>query len=117
MTGKQGNGPFLGQSKNAFNVVGMYERNGIYARLAYNWRDKFLAESPYRSTQHQLWVAPLKTLDLSLGYELKSTLDAMRAEVRSGDARLERQGKGRFLWLVVLLLGALTVLVMLALGP
>jgi len=70
MTGKQGNGPFLGQSKNAFNVVGMYERNGIYARLAYNWRDKFLAESPYRSTQSKLYVAPLKTLDLSLGYEV-----------------------------------------------
>ena len=75
MTGKQTqpdgtDGPFLGQSKKAYNIVGMYERNGIYARLAYNWRDKFLAESPYRSTQHQLWVAPLKTLDLSLGYEL-----------------------------------------------
>ncbi len=75
MTGKQTqpdgtDGPFLGQSKKAYNLVGMYERNGIYARLAYNWRDKFLAEAPYRSTQHQLWVAPLKTLDLSLGYEL-----------------------------------------------
>ena len=75
MSGKQSNpdgsnGPFLGQSKNAFNLVGMYERNGIYARLAYSWRDKFLAESPYRATQHELWVAPLKTLDLSLGYEI-----------------------------------------------
>ncbi len=75
MTGKQTqpdgtDGPFLGQSKKAYNLVGMYERNGIYARLAYNWRDKFLAEFPYRSTQHALWVAPLKTLDLSLGYDV-----------------------------------------------
>jgi len=29
-------------SKNAFNIVGMYEKNGISARLAYSWRSKYL---------------------------------------------------------------------------
>ena len=29
-------------SKNAFNVVGMYEKDGISARLAYSWRSKYL---------------------------------------------------------------------------
>ena len=59
---------FLGQSKTAYNLVGLYERNDVYARLAYNWRSKFLAEFPYRTTGRELWVAPLATLDASAGY-------------------------------------------------
>ncbi|WP_331345483.1 TonB-dependent receptor [Cellvibrio sp. UBA7661] len=29
-------------SKNAFNLVGMYEKDGLSARLAYSWRSKYL---------------------------------------------------------------------------
>jgi TonB-dependent receptor len=29
-------------SKNAFNIVGMYEKDGISARVAYSWRSKYL---------------------------------------------------------------------------
>lgn len=29
-------------SKDSFNIVGMYEKNGISARLAYSWRSKYL---------------------------------------------------------------------------
>lgn len=29
-------------SKNAYNIVGMYEKDGISARLAYSWRSKYL---------------------------------------------------------------------------
>jgi iron complex outermembrane recepter protein len=74
MTGKQtdpntgAQGPFLGQSKSAYNLVGLYEQGPVYARLAYNWRAKFLAEKPYRTTGRELWVAPLRTLDASFGY-------------------------------------------------
>jgi iron complex outermembrane receptor protein len=79
MTGKQTNkdgteSTFLGQSKTAYNLVGLYERNDIYGRLAYNWRSKFLAEYPYRTTGRELWVAPLRTLDASMGYSLNKNL-------------------------------------------
>ena len=79
MTGKQTdeNGvtsQFLGQSKKAYNLVGLYERNDVYARLAYNWRSKFLAEYPYRTTGRELWVAPLRTLDASLGYNVNKNM-------------------------------------------
>jgi TonB-dependent receptor len=75
MSGTQTNekgveGEFLGQSKTSYNLVGLYERDSVYARLAYNWRSKFLAEKPYRSTGRELWVAPLSTLDASLGYNI-----------------------------------------------
>ncbi|SEL37195.1 TonB-dependent receptor [Roseateles sp. YR242] len=65
---------FLGQSRKGYNVVGLYERNNIYGRLAYNWRSKFLAESPYRTTGRELWVAPLRTLDASIGYNISKQL-------------------------------------------
>jgi TonB-dependent receptor len=29
-------------SRNAYNIVGMYEKDGISARLAYSWRSKYL---------------------------------------------------------------------------
>ncbi|KQV96175.1 TonB-dependent receptor [Pelomonas sp. Root1237] len=79
MTGKQTDpngvtGPFLGQSKSAYNLVGLYEYGDIYARLAYNWRSKFLAEKPYRTTGRELWVAPLRTLDASFGYSFNKQL-------------------------------------------
>jgi TonB-dependent receptor len=66
--------PFLGQSKTAYNLVALYEREAFYSRLAYNWRSKFLAESPYRSTGRELWVADLSTLDASLGYHLNKQI-------------------------------------------
>jgi iron complex outermembrane receptor protein len=79
MTGKQKGADgietaFLGQSKTAYNLVGLYEKYDFYGRLAYNWRSKFLAESPYRTTGRDLYVAPLRTLDASIGYNInKST--------------------------------------------
>ena len=66
--------PFLGQSKTSYNLVGLYERQAIYARVAYNWRSKFLAESPYRSTGRELYVAALKTVDASLGYHVNKQM-------------------------------------------
>ncbi|WP_426170022.1 TonB-dependent receptor [Pseudoduganella sp. R-34] len=33
--------PFPGMSKNSYNIVLLYEKNGISGRLAYNWRSKF----------------------------------------------------------------------------
>jgi iron complex outermembrane recepter protein len=38
-----GNVPLQNLSRHSYNVIGMYERGPISARLAYNWRDKFLS--------------------------------------------------------------------------
>ena len=35
--------PLQNLSKNSFNLVGMVERGDVSARIAYNWRDKFLS--------------------------------------------------------------------------
>jgi len=37
------NTPLPNMSKNSFNLIGMYETKKFSARVAYNWRDKFLS--------------------------------------------------------------------------
>jgi iron complex outermembrane receptor protein len=67
--------PFLGQSKTSYNLVGLYERGAVSARLAYNWRSKFLAETGYRGFANlDLYVAPLKSLDGSVSYRINKNL-------------------------------------------
>jgi len=34
--------PLAGLSRNSYNVIGMYERGPLSARIAYNWRDDYL---------------------------------------------------------------------------
>ncbi|MFN7724083.1 MAG: TonB-dependent receptor [Rubrivivax sp.] len=65
---------FPGMSKTAYNLVGLYEKNGWYGRLAYNWRSKFTAETNYRGTGLDLKVDALKWLDASMGYHFNQKL-------------------------------------------
>ncbi|HEY6104211.1 MAG TPA: hypothetical protein VI007_13405 [bacterium] len=54
---------------------------------------------------------------VSLGYELKSMLDSLRAECRAGDGRLQKQGTVHFYWLIAGVIGTVTVLLLLELVP
>lgn len=80
MTGKQTNpdgneSVYTGLSKTSYNLIGLYERGDWSARLAYNWRSKFLSEPLYRGFQNlNLYVAPMKTLDGSLTYKISKKL-------------------------------------------
>ncbi|HEU4603313.1 MAG TPA: TonB-dependent receptor [Steroidobacteraceae bacterium] len=59
----------LGLSDSA-NAVLMYEKFGFSARLAYNWRDKFLQSANQGAFNNPIWVAPHDQFDLSLGYDV-----------------------------------------------
>jgi len=65
---------FAGMSKVSYNLVGLYERGPWSARLAYSWRDKFVAEYDYRGTAYDIVVEPIKTLDASISYKLSENL-------------------------------------------
>jgi iron complex outermembrane receptor protein len=65
---------FAGMSKYSYNLVGLYERGPWSARVAYNWRDKFVAEYNYRATGYDLIVDPLKALDASLSYKINKNM-------------------------------------------
>ena len=64
----------LGLSDTA-NVVAMYENFGITARLAWNWRDEFLAATNQNgSNTNPFYVEAYDQLDLSVGYEFNDSL-------------------------------------------
>ena len=71
---------FAGLSKYSYNVVGLYEKSGVSARLAYNWRSKYVlvyGERPGNagtSPARDLVAAPLSSLDGSISYKFTPNL-------------------------------------------
>jgi TonB-dependent receptor len=60
---------FPGVSKHAYNLIGMYERNNVSARLAYNWRSKFVVDyRDIQGLQAPLIQDSLGQLDFSMSY-------------------------------------------------
>lgn len=65
------------------NLVAIYEKEGLSARLAYNWRDDFLNQvnRSVGSTRNPEYVAAVEQIDLNVSYELDSgvtlSLDAI----------------------------------------
>lgn len=60
--------PFQGMSKNSYNAVVYYEKDAVQARLAYNWRGKFLKNAGAWGGEE--WVADYGQLDFSSSYQL-----------------------------------------------
>ena len=59
----------LGLSDSA-NAVLMFEKFGFTARLAYNWRDEFLAQTNVGgSNRNPIYVEAYDQIDMSLGYD------------------------------------------------
>lgn len=73
--------PAEGISKNAYNLVGMYEKYDFYARLAWNWRSEYLvAVGPNGWNDAGAgWRLPIYNddygqLDLSMGYNITDNM-------------------------------------------
>ncbi|MEJ0086824.1 MAG: TonB-dependent receptor [Pseudomonadota bacterium] len=52
------------------NAVLMFEKFGISARLAYNWRDEFLQNINQGGFRNPIFVEPYDQIDLSVGYDV-----------------------------------------------
>ena len=63
----------LGLSDSA-NVVLMYEKYGFSARLAYNWRDKYLSDTNRGSFRNPVYVEAYQQYDVSLNYNFSEKL-------------------------------------------
>jgi TonB-dependent receptor len=59
----------LGLSDSA-NAVLMFEKFGLSARLAYNWRDEFLQNVNRGTWRNPIYVEPYDQIDLSVGYDI-----------------------------------------------
>ena len=70
--------PFQNVSKNNYNLVLMYEKYGVSARLAYSYRSRypefFLASTNVIGNNAQMYDEPASSLDLSLGYDINKYL-------------------------------------------
>jgi TonB-dependent receptor len=59
----------LGLSDSA-NAVLMFEKFGLSARLAYNWRDEFLSNINQGAWRNPIYVEAYDQIDLSVGYDI-----------------------------------------------
>ena len=55
----------------SFNVTAMYDKGGLSARVAYNWRDKYLTQTNRDgSNRNPVFTAPFGTLDVNISYDV-----------------------------------------------
>lgn len=62
--------PLEGLSKHSFNVALMYEKYGISARLAYNWREQYLLTTSAANINRPVWFDDYGQLDGSILYSV-----------------------------------------------
>lgn len=58
----------------SFNITGIYENYGFSARVAYNWRDKFLAATNRGADRNPVFYAPFGTLDVNVSYDVTQNI-------------------------------------------
>jgi len=63
----------IGLSDSA-NVVGMYEKDAWKARIAYNWRDKFLNSATWGGGNEPSFTRAFGEIDFSISYQLNSNV-------------------------------------------
>jgi TonB-dependent receptor len=63
----------LGLSDTA-NATLIYDKNGISARLTYNWRDKFLQATNRGGSRNPVYVAPFTQIDFNISYDVTPKL-------------------------------------------
>ena len=59
----------------SYNVIGFYEKHGIQARIAYNWRDDFLANTlDGNGERNPVYTQDYGQWDISLSYQVMDSL-------------------------------------------
>lgn len=90
--------PLAGLSENSYNFVLMYDIEGFYSRLAYNWRSEYLvavAPNGWNGTDNGItWGLPIYNkdygqLDLSLGYNFNDNVSVNFEASNIGKANTE----------------------------
>jgi len=67
--------PIVGLSENSYNVVLLYEKYGLNARLAYNWRDDYLQTTTGVGTgQLPIFGKAYGVLDGSISYDVNPSI-------------------------------------------
>jgi iron complex outermembrane receptor protein len=68
-------GALEGLSKHTFNLVGLFEKGPIAARVAYNWRSRFLVTAYDCCVRLPVWQKSAGFLDASLRYSVNKNIE------------------------------------------
>ncbi|MEO7577854.1 MAG: TonB-dependent receptor, partial [Massilia sp.] len=83
--------PLQGLSKNSYNLVAMYEKGKIKARLAYNYRSSFVAAAGSgASLGVPIYEAGVGVLDCSLSYDISKKMSVVVDGVNIAGAHSEQ---------------------------
>jgi iron complex outermembrane recepter protein len=66
--------PLENLSENSYNLIALYEKGALSARLAYNWRDEYVWATSGDASSRPLIVKAMGQLDASISYDLSSTV-------------------------------------------
>ncbi|HEY0925181.1 TonB-dependent receptor [Brevundimonas sp.] len=66
--------PLEGMSRTSYNAALLYERYGISARLAYNWREEYLLTTSAANVNAPVWASDYGQLDGSIFYNINDDL-------------------------------------------
>ena len=64
-----------GLSEHSYNLVGMYEKDKLAVRLAYNWRSEYLVTVIDCCVAYSVWNEDTATLDGSIRYRLTDVIE------------------------------------------
>ncbi|GHB64020.1 TonB-dependent receptor [Psychrosphaera saromensis] len=81
----------LGLSDTA-NIVGLYEKDGFSARIAYNWRDEFLNNAAIYENEPEFTEA-YSQIDFSIGYQINEQLSMTFAGINITGEDPRRHGR------------------------
>lgn len=80
------------------NVVALYEKNGIQARIAYNWRDKFL-DNATQFRNEPGFTEAVSQLDFNVSYDVNEDLTVFFEGINITEENQRRHGRSeRLLW-------------------
>lgn len=83
--------PLEGLSRNSYNLVGMYEKDKLTLRLAYNWRGAFVVSTSSSGAQGvPIIAAPMGTLDFSIAYDFNKQVSIVFDGVNIAGAHSEQ---------------------------
>jgi len=75
------------------NLVAFYDKHGFQARIAYNWRDEFLASTASQNGNNPINVDSFAQIDLNVSYDITDSLNVFLEGINVNDARGENFGR------------------------
>lgn len=66
--------PLEGMSRTNYNLALMYEKYGVSARLAYNWRERYLLTTSAANANRPVWMNDYGQLDASVFYNVTDSV-------------------------------------------